>query len=219
MFLYSYTYISNVNIGRTVAAISSSTDPASYSRFGPFVPGFDVIPYNDLPALEKYLSSEPDVAAFMVEPIQGENGVIVPDEGYMRSVAALCKIHDVLLIADEVQSGLGRTGEMICCNHDGVRPDILVLGKALSGGLYPVSAILADDNIMLNIRAGEHGSTYGGNPLACAVAKAALDVIIEEKLPECAKVMERKLGSGLAKIEQEFGSHIIKDVRGHGLFW
>jgi len=204
--------------GRTIAAVSSSTDPSSYSRFGPFVPGFDVVPYNDIQALEQKLSGDGNIAAFMVEPIQGEAGVVVPNDGYMRKVADVCKAHGVLLIADEVQSGLGRTGELICCDHDAVRPDILVLGKAMSGGVYPVSAVLADDNVMTNIRPGEHGSTYGGNPLACAVGRAALDVLIEEELPQRAKNLESVLGGGLREIQSEF-KDVIADVRGRGLFF
>ena len=172
--------------GRTLAAISTSTDPSSFRGFGPYMPGFEVIPYNDLPALEKALE-DPHVAGFMVEPIQGEAGVVVPDEGYLREAYALCKNASVLFIADEVQTGLARTGKMLCCDHEGVRPDILILGKALSGGILPVSAVLCDDDIMLSIKPGEHGSTYGGNPLACAVAMEALKILVEENLAENAE--------------------------------
>ena len=155
--------------GRTLAAISSSTDPSSYKGFGPYMPGFDLVPYNDLPALEKAFQDK-NVAAFMVEPIQGEAGVVIPDEGYLTGVRELCTEYNVLLIADEIQTGLARTGKMLACDHEQVRPDILILGKALSGGVLPVSAVLADDAIMMTIKPGEHGSTYGGNPVACAVA-------------------------------------------------
>ena len=169
--------------GRTLAAISSSSDPSSYKGFGPYMPGFELIPYNDTVALEKALQ-DPNVAAFMVEPIQGEAGVLVPDDGYLKKVSALCSEYNVLFIADEIQTGLARTGKMLACDHENVKPDILVLGKALSGGVLPVSAILASDDVMLNIKPGEHGSTYGGNPLACAVAMEALTVLKEEKMAE-----------------------------------
>jgi len=172
--------------GRTLAAISSSNDPSSYAGFGPFMPGFVSVPYNDLEALEKALQ-HPNVAGFMFEPIQGEAGVVIPTEGYLRGVRSLCDRHRVLMIADEIQTGLGRTGKMLACDHEGVRPDILILGKALSGGTMPVSAVLADDAIMLNIRPGEHGSTYGGNPLACAVAITSLEVLVEEQMIENAE--------------------------------
>ena len=205
--------------GRTLGAISSSTNPACYSRFGPFMPGFATVPYNDLNALEEILSSDPNIAAFMVEPILGEAGVIVPDEGYMRSVAALCKRHNVLLIADEVQVGLGRAGAMLCCDHEGVRADIVVLGKALSGGMYPVSAVLADDDVMLTIKPGEHGSTYAGNPLACAVGKAALEVLVEEELPQRALSMEAIFRQGLTDIQNELGPKVLSNIRGRGLFF
>jgi len=161
--------------GRTITVISMSSDPDSYSGFGPFTPGFVKIPYNDIPALEKELE-DPNVAGFLVEPIQGEAGVVVPDEGYLSKAWQLCREKNVLLIADEVQTGIGRTGKMLACEHEDVRPDILILGKALSGGVYPVSAVLADDDIMLCIKPGEHGSTFGGNPVAARVAIAALEV-------------------------------------------
>jgi ornithine--oxo-acid transaminase len=158
--------------GRTLAAISSSSDPSSYENFGPFMPGFEQVAYNDLSSLENALKDK-NVAGFMFEPIQGEAGVVVPDEGYLQGIRTLCTKYNVLMIADEIQTGLGRTGKMLACDHENVRPDILILGKALSGGILPVSAVLCDDYIMLHIKAGEHGSTYGGNPLACAVAMSA----------------------------------------------
>lgn len=198
--------------GRTLAAISSSTDPSSYHQFGPFMPGFELVPYNDLIALEKALQ-DPNVAAFMVEPIQGEAGVVIPDEGYLTKVRALCTQYNVLFIADEIQTGLARTGKMLACDHEGVRPDILILGKALSGGVLPVSAVLADDFIMMNIKPGEHGSTYGGNPLACAVAMSALTVIKEEKLAENAEAMGQLLRNELSKLNSPY----IKTIRGKGL--
>lgn len=198
--------------GRTLAAISSSTDPSSYHGFGPFMPGFVLVPYNDVAALETALS-DPTVAAFMVEPIQGEAGVVVPDEGYLRTVRELCDRYNVLLIADEIQTGLCRTGKMLACDHENVRPDILVLGKALSGGVFPVSAVLADDAVMLNIKPGEHGSTYGGNPLACAVAMEALAVLRDEKMAENAAAMGELLRDGLRSLD----SPRIETVRGKGL--
>jgi len=169
--------------GRTITIISMSSDPDSYNDYGPYTPGFVNIPYNDTGALENALK-DPNVAGFLVEPIQAEAGVYVPEDGYLAKAAALCKKYNVLFIADEVQTGLARTGKMIACEHEGVRPDILVLGKALSGGIYPVSCVLADDEVMLTIKPGEHGSTYGGNPIAAAVSMAALEVIQEEKLAE-----------------------------------
>jgi len=198
--------------GRTLAAISSSTDPSSYHQFGPFMPGFELVPYNDLIALEKALQ-DPNVAAFMVEPIQGEAGVVIPDEGYLTKVRALCTQYNVLFIADEIQTGLARTGKLLACDHEGVRPDILILGKALSGGVLPVSAVLADDFIMMNIKPGEHGSTYGGNPLACAVAMSALTVIKEENLAENAEAMGQLLRNELSKLNSPY----IKTIRGRGL--
>jgi ornithine--oxo-acid transaminase len=198
--------------GRTLAAVSSSTDPSSYEGFGPYMPGFELLPYNDLEALEKELQNE-NVAGFMVEPIQGEAGVIIPDEGYLSKAYEICKKHDVLFIADEVQTGIGRTGAMLCCDHENVRPDILILGKALSGGVMPVSAVLADDDIMLCIQPGEHGSTFGGNPLACAVAGAALEVVVEEKLAEQAKEKGAYFMEGLSKLKHP----MVKERRGKGL--
>ncbi|MFM9946982.1 MAG: ornithine--oxo-acid transaminase [Saprospiraceae bacterium] len=201
--------------GRTLAAISSSTDPGSTGNFGPYMPGFLVIPYNDLEALETALQ-DPTVAGFMVEPIQGEAGVVVPDEGYLRSAYELCKKKRVLFIADEVQTGLARTGKLLCCDHEGFRPDILVLGKALSGGIMPVSAVLANDEIMLTIKRGQHGSTYGGNPLACAVAMEALEVIKDEQLAENAeflgKVFRRRMQEDVVD-----KTDLVTLVRGKGL--
>jgi ornithine--oxo-acid transaminase len=198
--------------GRTMAAISSSTDPSSYANFGPFMPGFEVVPYNDLPALEKALQDN-NVAAFMFEPIQGEAGVVVPDEGYLTGVRRLCTEYNVLMIADEIQTGLARTGKMLACDHEGVRPDIVILGKALSGGVLPVSAVLADDAVMLTIQPGEHGSTYGGNPLACAVAMAALQVLKDENMADNAEAMGQLLRQELRQLQSPF----IKTVRGKGL--
>ena len=198
--------------GRTMAAISSSTDPDCYNKFGPFMPGFQVVPYNDLAALEKSFQDN-TVAAFMFEPIQGEAGVLVPDEGYLTGIRNLCTEYNVLMIADEIQTGLARTGKMLACDHENVRPDILILGKALSGGVLPVSAVLADDEIMMVIKPGEHGSTYGGNPLACAVAIAALQVLKEENMAENASVMGELLRSEIRKLNSPF----IALVRGKGL--
>jgi len=172
--------------GRTITIISMSTDPDSYEGFGPFTPGFITIPYNDIDALEDALN-DPDVAAFLVEPIQGEAGVYVPDDGYLKKAYDACKAKNVLFIADEVQTGIARTGKLLACNHEDVRPDILILGKALSGGAYPISAVLADDDIMLTIKPGEHGSTFGGNPIAAKVAIAALEVVKDEKLADNAE--------------------------------
>ena len=198
--------------GRTMAAISSSTDPSSYANFGPFMPGFEVVPYNDLAALEAALQDK-NVAAFMFEPIQGEAGVVVPHEGYLSGVRSLCTQYNVLMIADEIQTGLARTGKMLACDHEGVRPDILILGKALSGGVLPVSAVLADDAVMMTIKPGEHGSTYGGNPLACAVATAALQVLKDENMAANAEAMGQLLRDELTKLQSPF----INTVRGKGL--
>jgi len=198
--------------GRTMAAISSSTDPSSYAGFGPYMPGYVIIPYNDLSALEKALQ-DPTVCAFMMEPIQGEAGVVVPDPGYLKGVRELCSRHKVLWIADEVQTGLGRTGKRLAVDHEDVKPDILVLGKALSGGVLPVSAALANDEVMLSIKPGEHGSTYGGNPLACKVAMAALQVLEEEKLADNAQ----RLGEILRGELRALPSQVVKLVRGKGL--
>jgi len=198
--------------GRTITIISMSTDPDSYKGFGPYTPGFVTIPYNDTDALAIALE-DPNVAGFLVEPIQGEAGVYVPDDGYLDKAYQLCKEKNVLFIADEVQTGLARTGELLACDHEGVRPDILILGKALSGGVYPVSAVLADDEIMLCIKPGEHGSTYGGNPVAAKVAIAALEVIKDEKLAERAQDLGEKFRAELKRID----SPMVELVRGKGL--
>jgi len=198
--------------GRTITIVSMSTDPDAKKDFGPYTPGFITIPYNDLKALENALQ-DPDVAGFLVEPIQGEAGVYVPDEGYLKKAYDLCKSKNVLFIADEVQTGIGRTGKLLACDHEGVRPDILILGKALSGGVFPVSAVLADNEIMLTIKPGEHGSTFGGNPLASKVAIAALDVIKNEKLAENAE----RLGKIFREEFSSIKSDMIELVRGKGL--
>ncbi|MEO8770547.1 MAG: ornithine--oxo-acid transaminase [Ferruginibacter sp.] len=198
--------------GRTVAVISFSTDPTSTKNFGPFVSGFEVIPYNDLPALEKALQDK-NVAAFLFEPIQGEAGVVVPDEGYYAGIRALCTEYKVLMVADEIQTGLCRTGHMLACDYENVRPDMIILGKALSGGVLPVSAVLADDEIMLTIKPGEHGSTYGGNPLACKVAIAALKVLKEENMAANAAAMGELFRNELQKLN----SPHVKLIRGRGL--
>lgn len=200
--------------GRSIGAISSSTDPSSRKGFGPFVPGYDIIPYNDLVALSEILKNR-NIAAFMLEPIQGEAGVVVPDEGYLTEVHRLCKEHNVLMIADEIQTGIGRTGKMLACDHEGVRPDILVLGKALAGGVFPVSAVLCDDHIMLNIRPGEHGSTFGGNPLGCRVAMAAMDVLIQEGMIENANRLGELFRSKMQKLVDQYP--LLQLVRGKGL--
>ena len=198
--------------GRTLAAISSSTDPSSFQGFGPYLPGFEIIPYNNLTALEDALKDK-NVAGFMIEPIQGEAGVVIPDDGYLKGVRNLCNKYNVLFIADEIQTGLARTGKILACDHEEVRPDILILGKALSGGTLPVAAILADDSIMLQIKPGEHGSTYGGNPLACAVAMKALEVIKSENLANNAMKMGEILRKELAALHSPF----ISTIRGKGL--
>jgi ornithine--oxo-acid transaminase len=198
--------------GRTTTVISFSTDPESNRQFGPYAPGFVVIPYNDAPALARALE-DPNTAGFLVEPIQGEAGVVVPDEGYLRLARQYCRDAQVLFIADEIQTGLGRTGMMLACDHEQVRPDILILGKALSGGVLPVSAVLADDDIMLTIRPGEHGSTYGGNPLACKVAIEALEVLKDERLAENAGAMGELFRQGVRELHSPF----IRQVRGKGL--
>ena len=200
--------------GRTLAAISSSDDPLSYSGFGPYMPGYSLIPYNDLEALEAELT-DPNVCAFMVEPIQGEAGVVVPDQGYLAGVRRLCTKHNVLFIADEVQTGIGRTGKLLATDYEDARPDILVLGKALSGGVFPVSAVLADDEVMLCIGPGEHGSTFGGNPLACHVAKAALEVIVEENLADNALRLGDRFRAAMRDLIAE--SDLLTLVRGKGL--
>jgi len=201
--------------GRTLAAISSSNDPSSFKGFGPFLPGYELVDYNDLTALEKALQ-DPNTAGFMVEPIQGEAGVVVPGNGYLKGVRDLCTKYKVLFIADEVQTGLARTGKMLACDHEEVKPDILVLGKALSGGLLPVSAVLASNEIMLTIKPGEHGSTYGGNPLACAVAMEALKILKEEKLAENSERLGIIFRAEMNKLKTE--TDLITLVRGKGLF-
>lgn len=198
--------------GRTIAAISSSNDPDSYGQFGPFVPGFISVPYNNLAALEEAIS-KPNVAAFMFEPIQGEAGVIVPDEGYISGIRDLCNQYKVLMIADEIQTGLCRTGRMLACDYEEVKPDLLLLGKALSGGTMPVSAVLGSNEVLLTLKPGQHGSTYGGNPLACKVAMCALDVLQEEKLAENAFYLGEVFRNRLNNIQ----SPLITSVRGKGL--
>ncbi len=198
--------------GRTSTVISFSSDPSSYNRFGPYMPGFVIVPYNDIEALQKALE-DTTVAGFLVEPIQGEAGVMVPEDGYLSRAKQLCEAYNVLFIGDEIQTGLARTGKMLCCDHENVRPDILILGKALSGGTVPVSAVLADDDIMLNIKPGEHGSTYGGNPLACAVAIESLKVLKEEHMTENAEAMGTVLREALRDLDSPF----ISEVRGKGL--
>ncbi|KAL0045268.1 hypothetical protein WJX82_002311 [Trebouxia sp. C0006] len=201
--------------GRTLSAVSTSTDPTSYGGFGPYMPGFDIIPYNDLPALEQKLESNPNIVAFMTEPIQGEAGIIVPDDGYLKGAHALLKKHNALLIADEVQTGLGRTGRLVTCDYGGVHPDILVLGKSLSGGTYPISAVLADAEVMLTIGRGQHGSTYGGNPLAAKIATAALQVTIDEELPQNSYAMGQLFRQQLSSLQKS--SERVTAVRGKGL--
>lgn len=199
--------------GRTTGIISASNDPSSTTGFGPFLPGIETIEYDNVEALENALISDPFIAGFIVEPIQGEAGVKVPKDGYLSKVTRLCKAARVLFVADEIQTGIGRTGKMLCVDHEGLRPDILILGKALSGGIMPVSAVLADDDIMLTIKPGEHGSTYGGNPLACAVAKEALQIILDENLPEKAF----HLGEIFREKLREINSSLVKEIRGKGL--
>lgn len=198
--------------GRTITVVSMSTDPDSYSGFGPFTPGFIKIPYNNLDALQQALQ-DPNVAGFLVEPIQGEAGILVPDDGYISSAYKMCKEKNVLFIADEVQTGLCRTGKMLACDHESVRPDIVILGKALSGGMFPISAVLADNDVMLVIKPGEHGSTFGGNPLAAKVATASLKVLLEENLAENSERMGKIFREEITKIK----SGMIKLVRGKGL--
>ena len=198
--------------GRTSTIISFSTDPSSHKRFGPFMPGFDVIPYNDLEALRVALENK-DVAGFLVEPIQGEAGIVMPDKGYLSQAKAMCEAANVLFIADEIQTGLCRTGKMLCCDHENVKPDILLLGKALSGGTFPVSAVLSSNKVMLTIKPGEHGSTFGGSPLASIVATESLKVLVEENMAENAIRMGELLRAGLATIQ----SPLIGEIRGMGL--
>ncbi|WP_270545138.1 ornithine--oxo-acid transaminase [Butyricimonas paravirosa] len=198
--------------GRTITIVTLSNDPSSYAGFGPFTPGFVRIPYDDIPALEEALK-DPNVAGFLLEPIQGEAGVYVPHEGYLKKAYDLCKAHNVLFMADEVQTGIARTGKMLACDHEGVRPDVLILGKAISGGLMPVSCVLTDDEIMLTIKPGEHGSTYGGNPIAAKVSMAALQVIKDEKLEENAE----RLGKIFRERMKAIKSDMVELVRGKGL--
>jgi ornithine aminotransferase len=198
--------------GRTITIISMSSDPDAYNDYGPYTPGFINIPYNDIKALERALE-DPNVAGFLVEPIQAEAGVFVPEDGFLKKAFELCKKHNVLFAADEVQTGLARTGKMLACDHEDVRPDILILGKAISGGMLPVSCVLADDEIMLTVKPGEHGSTYGGNPIAAKVAIAALNVIQDEKLAENAE----KMGKIFRKRMKSIDSELIDIVRGKGL--
>lgn len=202
--------------GRTTTIVSFSNDPDANQNYGPFTPGFVKIPYNDLAALEETLKNDAEnIAAFLAEPIQGEAGVYVPDEGFLKGASELCKKYNVLFIADEVQTGIARTGRLIACHHEDVQPDILILGKALSGGMYPVSAVLANDEIMNVIKPGQHGSTFGGNPIACAVAVAALDVVEEEKLSERAEDLGQLFRSEIEKLIQK--TDLITKVRGKGL--
>jgi ornithine--oxo-acid transaminase len=201
--------------GRTLAAISSSNDPSSYAGFGPYMSGYLRIPYNDLSALESVFKENPNIAGFMFEPIQGEAGVVVPHEGYLKGVRDLCTKYKVLMIADEVQTGLARTGKMLACDHENVKPDILVLGKALSGGTMPVSAVLCNDEIMMTIKPGEHGSTYGGNPLACAVAMEALQVLKDEKMAENAEKLGIQFRAALEELQSKTDKIVL--VRGKGL--
>ena len=202
--------------GRTTTIVSFSNDPDANQNYGPFTPGFVKIPYNDLAALEETLRNDAqNIAAFLAEPIQGEAGVFVPDEGFLKGASELCKKYNILFIADEVQTGIARTGRLIACHHEDVQPDILILGKALSGGMYPVSAVLANDDIMNVIKPGQHGSTFGGNPIACAVAVAALDVVEEEKLSERAEDLGQLFRSEIEKLIEK--TDLITKVRGKGL--
>lgn len=200
--------------GRTTTIVSFSNDPVARKEFGPFTPGFEQVPYNDLPALEAALE-DPNVAGFLIEPIQGEAGVNVPSDGYLKGALDLCRSENVMFIADEIQTGIARTGKMLACDHEGVKPDMLILGKAVSGGLYPVSAVLTSHEIMDVIKPGEHGSTFGGNPLACAVAIAALDVVKDENLAENAERMGQVFRAEMQKMVDEF--NVLKLVRGKGL--
>lgn len=201
--------------GRSISAVSTSTDPSSFEGFGPYLPGIEIIPYNDTEALEK-ATQDPHVCGFMVEPIQGEAGVVIPDDGYLKKAREICDRNNVLLICDEIQTGLGRTGKMLASDHEDVRPDVLVLGKALSGGIYPVSAVLADDPIMLTIQPGEHGSTYGGNPLGCRIAITALEVLQDEGMVEQSEKLGKVFRERMQKLVE--GSSILDEVRGKGLF-
>ena len=200
--------------GRTITIISASTDPDARGGYGPYTPGIDVIPYDNIPALQRALE-HPHVAAFLLEPIQGEAGVMVPHAGYLKEAYEACKARNVLFMADEIQTGIARTGKMLACDHESVRPDVLILGKALSGGVLPVSAVLADDEVMLCIKPGEHGSTFGGNPLACRVGIAALEVVKEEKLADNAERMGQLFRKAMQELVDEFS--FVKLVRGKGL--
>lgn len=199
--------------GRTISIVSMSTDPDSRNHFGPFTPGFITIPFNDLNALESVLESDPEIAGFLVEPVQGEAGVNVPDDGFLKGAYSICKNHQVLFIADEIQTGLARTGKLLACHHENVQPDILILGKALSGGTFPISAVLANDNVMMTIKPGEHGSTFGGSPLASVVAKKAVEVILEEKLADNAM----QLGELFRRELKKMNLPMIETIRGKGL--
>ncbi len=199
--------------GRTITVVSMSSDPESYGQYGPFTPGFIMVPYNNFEALKNVIQSDPNIIGFLVEPIQGEAGVVVPEDNYFKEAYNLCKKHNVLFIADEIQTGIARTGKMLACDHLEIKPDILILGKALSGGMYPISAVLADNDIMLTIKPGQHGSTFGGNPLSARIAIAALEVVKEEKLAENAEKMGKIFREELAKIK----SPMIGTIRGKGL--
>lgn len=203
--------------GRTISIISLSTDPDSYGKFGPFTPGIVKVPYNDAKALEETLAADQSICGFLVEPVQGEAGVVIPDQGYLKACYEACKKHNVLFMADEIQAGLGRTGKNLCCDHENIKPDVLILGKALSGGVYPVSAVLANDEIMLNIKPGQHGSTYGGNPVACKAGIAALTVLRDEKLSENSERLGHILLSELQRLQNLFPK-TVKTVRGKGLW-
>ena len=204
--------------GRTLAAISSSSDPSARRHFGPYMPGYEMVPYNNLQAVEQLFEQQgKNIAAIMLEPIQGEAGVVVPDDGYLAGVHRLCKKHRILLIADEVQTGLGRTGKLLCSDWAGIKPDIVILGKALSGGIMPVSAVLTSDEVMLTIKPGEHGSTYGGNPLACAVAKKAMEVLVEEKMSENSEKMGEIFRAEMRALQAD-SNGMVTAVRGKGLF-
>ncbi|MCH8232384.1 MAG: ornithine--oxo-acid transaminase [Bacteroidetes bacterium] len=200
--------------GRTISIISASTDPVARRDYGPFTPGFKIIPYNDTTSLEEALRN-PNVCGFLIEPIQGEAGVIVPDEGYLKTIAKLCKKHNVLLMMDEIQTGIGRTGKMLACDYENVKPDMLILGKALSGGVLPVSLVLTGDEVMLTLKPGEHGSTYGGNPLACAITMEALQVVLDENLTENATKMGSIFNERMNNIANK--SDFVVQVRGKGL--
>lgn len=204
--------------GRTISAVSASDDPDAFGGYGPLLPGFRKVPYGDIDALRTLFENNPNIVGYMLEPIQGEAGVIIPPEGYLKAVRDLCTKHRVLMIADEVQTGLGRTGRLLACNWEDVRPDILILGKALSGGIMPVSAVLADDEVMLNIRPGQHGSTFGGNPLACVVAEEALRILVDEKLPENSDERGAQFRAHLEDIVRDYpGVFADEAVRGRGL--